>query len=342
MENPYRHYHDRYDSDDDYPPPPPPPDSDPFFPPPDSYNHPPPPNYSSYHYDNPPPPPPSVVTHHHNVSYESQNYPPPQHHSSSSYEVEEESSEPHHHGFRPHVPSFIESHIHTGHVHDHDTGGYDLGSKPSVRVYSKAEENHSLAVRDGRVILARSDPNDLSQHWIKDEKYSVKVKDEEGFPSFSLVNKATGQALKHSVGATKPAQLTPYNPDVLDESVLWTLSRDLGDGYRTIRMVNNIRLNVDAFNGDKNHGGVHDGTPIVLWEWKKGENQRWKIVPYCELSALILYHDMPLCLDPMRAHSELNFKQLLFYVISLELEGKLQRNGLEKTANEHDYLDVVY
>ncbi|CAL5438917.1 unnamed protein product [Camellia sinensis] len=71
-----------------------------------------------------------------------------------------------------------------------------------------------------------------------------------------------------------------YNPDVLDESVLWTESRDLGDGHRTIRMVNNIHLNVDAFNGDKNHGGVHDGTTIVLWEWKKGDNQRWKIVPY--------------------------------------------------------------
>lgn len=77
-------------------------------------------------------------------------------------------------------------------------------------------------------------------------------------------------------------QLIHYNPDKLDESVLWTVSKDLGDGYRTIRMVNNIRLNVDAFNGDANHGGVRDGTTIVLWEWKKGENQRWKIIPYCK------------------------------------------------------------
>ncbi|KAF7147367.1 hypothetical protein RHSIM_Rhsim03G0000300 [Rhododendron simsii] len=50
-------------------------------------------------------------------------------------------------------------------------------------------------------------------------------------------------------------QLIPYNPNVLDESVLWTESKDLGDGYRTMRMVNNIHLNVNAFNGDKNHGG---------------------------------------------------------------------------------------
>lgn len=83
-------------------------------------------------------------------------------------------------------------------------------------------------------------------------------------------------------------QLIPYDPDVLDESVLWTESRDLGDTFRAIRMVNNIRLNVDAFNGDKNHGGVRDGTPIVLWEWKKGDNQRWKIVPYCKSLSLSL------------------------------------------------------
>ena len=39
----------------------------------------------------------------------------------------------------------------------------------------------------------------LNQHWYKDEKYSTKVKDEDGYPSFALVNKATGKALKHSV-----------------------------------------------------------------------------------------------------------------------------------------------
>lgn len=77
-------------------------------------------------------------------------------------------------------------------------------------------------------------------------------------------------------------QLCPYDADVLDESVLWAESRDTGDGYRAVRMVNNIRLNFDAFHGDKNHGGVHDGTTLVLWEWKKGDNQRWKIVPYCK------------------------------------------------------------
>ncbi|XP_065012315.1 ricin B-like lectin R40C1 isoform X1 [Musa acuminata AAA Group] len=152
--------------------------------------------------------------------------------------------------------------------------------QPTVRIFTKAEENYSLSIRDGKVILASNDPSDDYQHWIKDLRYSTKVKDEEGFPSFALINKVTGEALKHSIGATHPVRLVPYNPDYLDESVLWAESRDTGEGFRCIRMVNNIRLNFDAFHGDKDHGGVRDGTILVLWEWLKGDNQRRKIVPY--------------------------------------------------------------
>ncbi|XP_020589909.1 uncharacterized protein LOC110031142 [Phalaenopsis equestris] len=444
----------------------------------------------------------------------------------------------------------------------HEGEGGSLYRQPTVRVFTKAEENYSLSIRDGKVILARQDPSDEYQHWIKDLRYSTKVKDEESFPAFALINKATGEAIKHSSGATHPfpepkivcndpipdsflrtvvhneneayeqycayahhigftvrkdhssfwpnskniktkdficgkagykrepkfnntvkfkradtrtgclamiryvvdvegnwsvkkfikshnhplaksgdrhllrsnrkiieinakrdiynnsryrhlektqmlsssssdlifitqvqelayqiitkaagneqaenyvlesfkklsvdiddilngrepqskqksnkkkilnkernlndptkmqpngisnsklkeyweknkrikrnekeacssqdpvllcdplfamsdclsqVRLVPYNPNFLDESVLWTESRDLGDGFRCIRMVNNISLNFDAFNGDEQHGGVHDGTIIVLWEWLKGKNQRWKIVPY--------------------------------------------------------------
>lgn len=137
------------------------------------------------------------------------------------------------------------------------------------------------------------------------------MKDEEGFPCFSLVNKATGEAVKHSVGATQPVSvsfvlqlslfltrhihlakaislcvlqvhLTRYDPDTLDESVLWTESKDMGEGYRTIRMVNNVRLNFDAYHGDHKSGGVRDGTTIVLWNWNKGDNQLWKIFPFCK------------------------------------------------------------
>ncbi|MCL7047400.1 hypothetical protein MKW94_024065, partial [Papaver nudicaule] len=156
----------------------------------------------------------------------------------------------------------------------------NMNNKRTVRIYSKADPDYSLTIRAGEVVLARSNENDEHQHWIKDEQFSTRVKDEKGMPSFALVNKATGQAIKHSIAATNPVRLVPYNPDYLDESILWTESKDLGDGYKALRMVSNIHLNIDAFKGDKKDGGVHDGTIVVLWEWKYGVNQLWKIVPY--------------------------------------------------------------
>ncbi|KAK6115829.1 hypothetical protein DH2020_008098 [Rehmannia glutinosa] len=295
--HPHHHTHhggDRRDEENEYPPPPPfyggdrphlggdrrdeeydaRPHPPPFYggnepPPPQVYHtghmgpgpdsYPPPQVYHTGHMgpgpDSYSPPPPPTVTNF---------YPPPP----------SAADHPHHHPHMPHFPPVVDHH--TQHKED------ELARKPSVRMYSKAETNYSLTIRDGKVILARSDPSDPFQHWIKDERFSTRVKDEEGFPSFALVNKATGQAMKHSIGATHPVQLAPYNANVVDESVLWTESKDLGDSYRAIRMVNNIRLNVDALNGDKNHGGVHDGTTIVLWEWKKGDNQRWKILSQSE------------------------------------------------------------
>ncbi|GJN33450.1 hypothetical protein PR202_gb22052 [Eleusine coracana subsp. coracana] len=150
-------------------------------------------------------------------------------------------------------------------------GGYSnlpraLASESTVRIYCKADDGYSLTLRNGTVCLAPTNPRDDFQHWVKDMRHSTSIKDEEGYPAFALVNKVTGEAIKHSLGQSHP--------------VMWTESRDVGDGFRCIRMVNNIYLNFDAFHGDKDHGGVHDSTTVVLWEWAKGDNQRWKIVPW--------------------------------------------------------------
>ncbi|BFG37438.1 hypothetical protein CerSpe_237120 [Prunus speciosa] len=230
------------------------------------HGHPPPPSQGFLHQ----PPPPPV----HSFNYQSEEPTPPVtvHHVAHQVHHDQQSPaqfESHHTSHTSHLPSF----------HPHASSSY-FSNKPTFRVFTKADPNFSLAITEGKVILARSHETDDFQHWYKDEKYSTSVKDEERFPSFALVNKATGQALKHSIGATHPVQLIPYNPDILDESILWTESADLGDGFRTVRMVNNIRLNLDAFHGDKKSGGVHDGTIIVLWNKNKGDNQRWKIVTY--------------------------------------------------------------
>jgi hypothetical protein len=164
-------------------------------------------------------------------------------------------------------------------------GNASIGGVPvhTVRVFCKAGGgDYSLTARNGAVCLAPSNPRDEYQHWIKDMRHSTRVRDEEGYPAFALVNKVTGEAIKHSTGQGHPVRLVPYDPEYQDESVLWTESRDVGDGFRCVRMVNNIYLNFDAFHGDKAHGGVHDGTEVVLWEWAKGDNQRWKILPWCK------------------------------------------------------------
>ncbi|KAM7269231.1 hypothetical protein ACFE04_024728 [Oxalis oulophora] len=212
-------------------------------------------------------------------------------------------------------------------------GGLDLHNRPTYRVYCKANPDFHLTIRDGQVVLARSDPSDHFQDWFKDEKFSTKVKDEEGSPCFSLVNKATGQSMKHSVGAGHPVHLVSYNPDTLDESVLWTMSKDFGDGYRTMRMVNNVHLNVDAFHGDKKSGGVHDGTTIVLWKWNKGDNQLWKVVPnpryWLRASSAIEKSDFP---DPKIREEE-------DFVIVEDSNAPVQMEEKEIDDGDDNFLD---
>ncbi|CAI9782719.1 unnamed protein product [Fraxinus pennsylvanica] len=240
MEYPHGYHHSHHGPDrreEDYPPPPPPrPHPPPFYggdaPPPPPRPHP-PPFYGEdappppFYGENPPPPPfygenpPPPPFHgenpppYHRSHIGGPQYPPP-----PPIVSHQSENNPHHHQHHPHLPSF---------THQHSHHSSEVANKPSVRVYSKAETNYSLTIRDGKVILAPSNPSDPFQHWVKDDKYSTRVKDEQGFPSFALINKATGQAMKHSIGATHPVQLIPHDSDVLDESILWTESKDLGD-----------------------------------------------------------------------------------------------------------------
>ncbi|KAI9120976.1 hypothetical protein K1719_008009 [Acacia pycnantha] len=148
----------------------------------------------------------------------------------------------------------------------------------TVRVFTKADPNYSVTIRDGKVILAPSDPADEYQHWYKNESSSW-AKDEFGSPAFSLVNKASGEALEHSIGDTHPVGLIPFNPDRHGVSVLWTQGENI-DGYRAMRMVNNVHLYWDAIQGIPECGGVVDVTIVGLWKWNGGDNQLWRIEPY--------------------------------------------------------------
>ncbi|KAH9728319.1 Hydroxyproline-rich glycoprotein family protein [Citrus sinensis] len=208
--------------------------------------------FGSFNYQQPPPPEPTHVRHVYHASHDKpeglgffnyqQSPPPPPAAASGAVHVSHVSHEKtetgHHH-------SFLHHHSHSG---SGPAPFPALSGKPTVRFFCKAEPNFSLTIRNGKVLLAPSDPSDQFQHWYKDERLSTRVKDEEGFPCFALVNKATGQAVKHSIGATHPVQLIPYNPDVLDESVLWTESKDIGDGYRAMlfMVIRNLVVSVMA------------------------------------------------------------------------------------------------
>ncbi|CAN1233571.1 Ricin B-like lectin EULS3 [Linum perenne] len=176
--------HNEFGSGHHYPTPP---QSEPFYeappPPPKPFReetqvfHVPPQPYGGSGYDNPTPNFPPPQTHHHESSYGGSGYDNPN-------------------------PSFPPQPTH----HHESSYGLDLASKPSHKVYSKANPDFNLTIRDGKVLMARADPHDPYQSWFKDERYSTRVKDEEGSPCFALVNKATGQAMKHSVGASHPVR----------------------------------------------------------------------------------------------------------------------------------------
>ena len=143
-----------------------------------------------------------------------------------------------------------------------------------VKLFCKSNPDYSLGVRDGQVMLVYYNPSDPTQQWIKDDSWSNRVRDAVGHPSFCLVNKATGQALRHAQAACQEVLLARYEAGSFDEDVMWTESEDMGYGFRTIRMANNIGLNLDAFQGDRKHGGIREGTRAVLWTWNKQDNQR--------------------------------------------------------------------
>ncbi|KAM3397877.1 hypothetical protein P3S68_001391 [Capsicum galapagoense] len=153
----------------------------------------------------------------------------------------------------------------------------------SFRVYTKADTGFSLTVRNGEVVLADYDPADPFQHWYRDARYGEDVRDRDGYPSFTLVNKGAGLALKHADSPRENVQLAEYDPSEVDVSVLWTEGDDRGEGFRAVRMVTDISLNLDAWGAGKETGeGIVDGNNVAVCEWAEGENlnQLWFIEPY--------------------------------------------------------------
>ncbi|CAH9144975.1 unnamed protein product [Cuscuta epithymum] len=186
---------------------------------------------------------------------------------------------------QPKVVDHSQHHYHHHHhYYHHDQpgchGSVNIQPKPKIyRVHCKVDSSYALADHEGTVILAPIDPTDPRQGWVRDDSLSIHIKDENGFPSFFLINKGSGRALKHPSGAGQRVELMRYDRGaLLDGSMLWTAAGE--EEYKAVRLQNNVRLNMDAFGCVKESGGVHGGTIIGVWEWNGGDNQRWKFVPY--------------------------------------------------------------
>ncbi len=82
-----------------------------------------------------------------------------------------------------------------------------------------------------------------------------------------------------------------FEPGYLDESVLWTASVDVADGYRRIHMMNNADYIFDAEEDTPQYGGARDGTRLILFRWDEGLNQIWRMVP---CGGGVLEHEKPL------------------------------------------------
>ncbi|XP_024530056.1 ricin B-like lectin R40C1 [Selaginella moellendorffii] len=147
----------------------------------------------------------------------------------------------------------------------------------TVKLSCEARPDYYVTVRGDSVVLAASEESDPRQEWFQDNKLAANMKDESGSPAFVLINKATQKALQHGEKEFDKVRVVSLHGDRPDESVLWTLSADVGKGYRCLRPVGNIHLNLDASHGDEKHGGVHDGTELILFKWLKRENQKWRL-----------------------------------------------------------------
>ncbi|GLJ52787.1 hypothetical protein SUGI_1124380 [Cryptomeria japonica] len=150
----------------------------------------------------------------------------------------------------------------------------------TVKIYCEADPDYYLANLNGHVIMAAANESDPNQQWIMDTSWSVRAKDEAGFPAFALINRATGQTLRHGRSESERVTLGPYRLDDLNEAILFTQSGYVGKGYQCIRPVNNIQFNLEAvLEVDKHHRGLYEGAEIALFKWNKKENQKWKITP---------------------------------------------------------------
>ncbi|WVZ56773.1 hypothetical protein U9M48_007258 [Paspalum notatum var. saurae] len=149
----------------------------------------------------------------------------------------------------------------------------------AVRVLCQSDPGLCITVRDGAAVLARVGKDDR-QRWIQSYRNAGYVTDDKGHRAFALVNWVTGKALRSRGVGDEPVGLVGHKPDSVEVALLWTQSEDLGKGFHGLRTVSDVDLVLDAAGGVPECAGAHDGTPIIVFPWNGGLNQKWKMVPF--------------------------------------------------------------
>ncbi|RCV18315.1 hypothetical protein SETIT_3G290900v2 [Setaria italica] len=160
-----------------------------------------------------------------------------------------------------------------------------LRTFPKWRIISKQDPNLSLAARNGTVVLAKTEFDDMSQVWIQDSISIGKLAADDGCRKpFALVNfkfnfpKFSAEAIVPSTDGSLPVKLAPYNPsECIPLSMLWTKKADPTSDFSAIRM---FKDESKGFNGLGGYG--NEGTVIGVLPTGDGANPnvQWKIVGF--------------------------------------------------------------
>ncbi|CAD6211033.1 unnamed protein product [Miscanthus lutarioriparius] len=150
----------------------------------------------------------------------------------------------------------------------------DMEHARPLRILCQSGQDLSLTVRDGTAVLARADDKDQRQRWVQSFRNTGRVTDDEGHPAFALALR------RYSGSGSQLVGLAGHKPDSVDVALLWTQSEDLGEGFHGLRSVSDVGFVLDAANAVPDAGGAHDGTPILVFPWNGGPNQKWKMVPF--------------------------------------------------------------
>ncbi|XP_038694406.1 ricin B-like lectin EULS3 isoform X1 [Tripterygium wilfordii] len=149
-----------------------------------------------------------------------------------------------------------------------------MPGKP-CRIFNEAVPGCCLSIRHGKVILATTSSRDPTQHWYKNTQYAGQTTDTSGHHAFALVNKSTGEALRHPHGHefNSPVELVDFVEHSINSAILWT-KQYVNGGASPIWRLNHFDKNLDVQQVSGN------GSIVCMSNVTNALSEYWTIVPH--------------------------------------------------------------